>query len=55
LSPFSRREFLNSSLAAGTLASFGELSLSASPRTATDVVTLGDSGMQVTRIAFGTA
>ena len=54
MSPFSRREFLKTSLAAGTLASFGELSLSASPRTATDVVTLGNSGMQVTRLAFGT-
>jgi aryl-alcohol dehydrogenase-like predicted oxidoreductase len=54
MSPFSRREFLKSSLAAGAVAGLGPLSLSASPRTATDVVTLGKSGVQVTRLAFGT-
>ncbi len=55
MSPLSRREFLKSSLAAGTLASVGTLSLhAASPRTATDLVTLGDSGVRVSRLAFGT-
>ena len=55
MSPLSRREFLKSSLAAGTLASVGTLSLQAAAnRSATDVVTLGDSGVRVTRLAFGT-
>ena len=54
MSPFTRRDFLKTSIAAGTIASFGTLSLSATRRTATDVVTLGKSGMQVTRLAFGT-
>ena len=54
MSPFSRREFLKSSLAVGTLSSVGTLSLHAASRTATDIVTLGKSGMKVTRLAFGT-
>lgn len=54
MSPFSRREFLKSSLVAGTLGSVGALSLHAATRTATDLVTLGKSGMKVTRLAFGT-
>ncbi len=54
MSPFSRREFLKSSLAVGTLTSVGTLSLHAATRTATDIVTLGKSGMKVTRLAFGT-
>jgi aryl-alcohol dehydrogenase-like predicted oxidoreductase len=54
MSPFTRRDFLKTSIAAGTMASFGTLSLNATRRTATDVVTLGKSGMQVTRLAFGT-
>jgi aryl-alcohol dehydrogenase-like predicted oxidoreductase len=58
MSPFSRREFLKGSLAAGTLAGIGTLPLHATARTAaktaTDTVTLGKSGMQVTRLAFGT-
>jgi predicted aldo/keto reductase-like oxidoreductase len=54
VSPFSRREFLKSSLAVGTLTSVGTLSLHAATRTATDIVTLGKSGMKVTRLAFGT-
>src|SRR5215470_7927004 len=49
MSPYSRRDFLKSSLAAGTIASLGPLSLNA-----TDMVTLGKSGMRVTRLAFGT-
>jgi aryl-alcohol dehydrogenase-like predicted oxidoreductase len=54
MSPLSRRDFLKASLAAGTMASIGTLPLQATRRTATDVVTLGKSGMQVTRLAFGT-
>jgi aryl-alcohol dehydrogenase-like predicted oxidoreductase len=54
MSPLSRREFLKTTLAVGTVSSVGTLSLHASPRSATDVVTLGKSGMQVTRLAFGT-
>jgi 1-deoxyxylulose-5-phosphate synthase len=54
MSPLSRREFLKASLAVGTVASVGALPLHAAPSTATDVVTLGKSGMKVTRLAFGT-
>lgn len=55
MSPYSRREFLKTSLAAGTVASVaGNLPLHASGRTATDTVTLGKSGIKVTRLAFGT-
>ena len=52
MSPFNRREFLKTSLAVGTVASV--TNLHATPRTATDMVTLGNSGMKVTRLAFGT-
>jgi len=51
---FTRREFLKTGLAAGTLAVSGGLPLSASRGSATDVVTLGRSGVKVTRLAFGT-
>src|SRR6266571_9081983 len=54
MSPFTRRDFLKTSLAAGTVASVGTLPLHAARRTATDMVTLGNSGLQVTRLAFGT-
>lgn len=54
MSPLSRREFLRASLAVGALSSVGTLPLHATARTATDLVTLGKSGMQVTRLAFGT-
>jgi aryl-alcohol dehydrogenase-like predicted oxidoreductase len=54
MSPLSRRDFLKTSIAAGTLASIGTLPLNAAPPTATDAVTLGKSGVQVTRLAFGT-
>jgi len=54
MSPFSRREFLKGSLVAGTVAGLGTLPLHATARTATDTVTLGKSGMRVTRLAFGT-
>ncbi len=51
---YSRREFLKTGLAAGALASAGGLSLKAEPQTATDWVTLGKTGVKVTRLAFGT-
>ncbi len=54
MSPFSRREFIKTSIAVGTVSSVGALPLHANTPTATDVVTLGKSGMQVTRLAFGT-
>jgi aryl-alcohol dehydrogenase-like predicted oxidoreductase len=49
-----RREFLKTSLAAGGLAIVGSLPLRATRQTATDWVTLGKSGVKVTRLAFGT-
>jgi aryl-alcohol dehydrogenase-like predicted oxidoreductase len=51
---FSRRDFLKTALAAGALAGTGTLPLWAAPATATDWVTLGKSGVKVTRLAFGT-
>ena len=54
MNPFSRREFLKTSLAVGTVTSVGTLPLHATPRSAADMVTLGKSGMKVTRLAFGT-
>src|SRR5262249_35000546 len=51
---FTRREFLQTGLAAGTLAVSGSLPLLAQPGRATDMVTLGRSGVKVTRLAFGT-
>jgi aryl-alcohol dehydrogenase-like predicted oxidoreductase len=55
MNPVSRREFLKSSLAAGTVASVTPLPLHAGARrTATDLVPLGHSGLQVSRLAFGT-
>src|SRR6202167_2498054 len=51
---YSRRAFIKTGLAAGALASAGSLSLKAEPQTATDWVTLGKSGVKVTRLAFGT-
>jgi aryl-alcohol dehydrogenase-like predicted oxidoreductase len=51
----SRRNFLKTGLAAGVLAGSGELPLKATPHgNATDWVTLGKSGVKVTRLAFGT-
>jgi 1-deoxyxylulose-5-phosphate synthase len=50
----SRRYFLKTGLAAGALAATGTLPLRASGGTATDWVTLGKSGVKVTRLAFGT-
>ncbi|HME05478.1 MAG TPA: aldo/keto reductase [Bryobacteraceae bacterium] len=50
----SRRNFLKTGLAAGVLAGTGSVPLRASRGTATDWVTLGKSGVKVTRLAFGT-
>ena len=50
---FTRREFLKTGLAAGTLAVSGS-PLLARRGSATDMVTLGRSGVKVTRLAFGT-
>jgi aryl-alcohol dehydrogenase-like predicted oxidoreductase len=56
MSPYSRREFLKTGVAAGAVvSSAGSLPLqAANKRTATDLVTLGKSNLQVTRLAFGT-
>ena len=54
MSYYSRREFLKTGLAAGSLAVAGSLALGAARQTATDWVTLGKSGVKVTRLAFGT-
>ncbi|HSU60215.1 MAG TPA: aldo/keto reductase [Bryobacteraceae bacterium] len=50
----SRRDFLKAGLAAGALAGVGSLPLKAERAKATDWVTLGKSGVKVTRLAFGT-
>ena len=49
---FSRRDFVQAGLAAGALTTTGKLR--AARGTATDWVTLGRSGVRVTRLAFGT-
>jgi 1-deoxyxylulose-5-phosphate synthase len=49
-----RREFLKTGLAVGAIAVTGSLPLRAERQTATDWVTLGKSGVKVTRLAFGT-
>lgn len=49
-----RREFLKTGLAAGGFAIAGSLPLRAARQSATDWVTLGKSGVKVTRLAFGT-
>jgi aryl-alcohol dehydrogenase-like predicted oxidoreductase len=51
---YTRRDFLKTGLAAGAFAVAGGLPLRAAPQTATDWVTLGKSGVRVTRLAFGT-
>jgi aryl-alcohol dehydrogenase-like predicted oxidoreductase len=51
---YSRRAFIKTGLAAGAFAGAGSLSLKAERQTATDWVTLGKSGVKVTRLAFGT-
>jgi predicted aldo/keto reductase-like oxidoreductase len=54
LKRISRRHFLKTGLAAGALAGVGSVPLLAERGKATDWVTLGDSGVKVTRLAFGT-
>src|SRR5579864_5441186 len=54
MAQFSRRDFLRTGLAAGVLAGTQGLPLRAARGTATDWVTLGKSGVKVTRLAFGT-
>ncbi len=49
-----RREFVKAGLAAGAVFSVGGTALAAEKQTATDMVTLGKSGVKVTRLAFGT-
>jgi predicted aldo/keto reductase-like oxidoreductase len=52
MSPLSRRDFLKASLVAGS--AVGALPLHAATSKATDLVSLGNSGLKVTRLAFGT-
>ncbi len=55
MSNFNRRDFLKSALAAGVLAGTGgAIVAKAATRSATDWVPLGNSGVKVTRLAFGT-
>jgi predicted aldo/keto reductase-like oxidoreductase len=54
MSLVSRRNFVKGGLAAGALASVGPFSLEAQGARAGDWVTLGKSGVKVTRLAFGT-
>jgi predicted aldo/keto reductase-like oxidoreductase len=54
MSSFSRRNFLKAGVVAGALAGAESLSLQAERATATDWVTLGRSGVKVTRLALGT-
>ncbi|HEY1649391.1 MAG TPA: aldo/keto reductase [Terracidiphilus sp.] len=54
MSHLSRRHFLKTGAAAGALAGMGNLPLHAERATATGFVTLGKSGVRVTRLAFGT-
>ncbi len=54
MSNYSRRHFLKAGLAAAALAGAGSLPLGAARQKATDWVTLGKSGVKVTRLAFGT-
>ena len=50
----SRRNFLKTSAATGAIAGMGALPLVAEPQSAASTVTLGTSGVKVTRLAFGT-
>ncbi len=54
MTPCARRRFLKLGLSAGTLAVTGKLPLLAASGKDTDWVTLGKSGVKVTRLAFGT-
>ena len=51
---YSRRDFLKTGLAAAAVAGASSLPLRAARETATDWVTLGRSGVKVTRLALGT-
>ncbi len=51
---YTRRDFLKTGLAAAALAGAGSFPLKAAREAATDWVTLGKSGVKVTRLAFGT-
>jgi aryl-alcohol dehydrogenase-like predicted oxidoreductase len=51
---FTRRDFLKTGLATAALAGAGSLPLRAASESATDWVTLGKSGVKVTRLALGT-
>jgi aryl-alcohol dehydrogenase-like predicted oxidoreductase len=51
---YSRRYFLKTGLATAALAGAGSFPLKAAREAATDWVTLGKSGIKVTRLAFGT-
>lgn len=51
---FTRRGFLKTSLGGAALAAVGGSAFSAAKRAATDWVALGNSGVKVTRLAFGT-
>src|SRR5512146_1866599 len=50
----SRRDFLKTGFAATLLGGLGGVPTYAAKRSATDWVTLGKSGVKVTRLAFGT-
>ena len=52
MSSSTRREFLKTGVAAGTLVATGGLPLMAQRQTATDVVTLGRSGVKVTPFTY---
>ena len=54
MSNLTRREFLKTGLAAGTLAVTANVPVFAARKTATDLVMLGKSRVKVTRLAFGT-
>ena len=54
MSNVTRREFLKTGLAAGTIAITAKVPLFAARQTATDLVMLGKSRVKVTRLAFGT-
>ncbi len=51
---FSRRDFLKTGIGAAALVGAGSLPLKAARSSATEQVTLGESGIKVTRLAFGT-
>src|ERR1700752_751843 len=53
MSHFSRRDFLKTAVTATAVATTGSLAFGAK-RSATDWVVLGNSGVKVTRLAFGT-